>query len=82
MVVFDYSPFFEALKRKGISQHQLIVTYGVSAMAVHRMVKKKNMTFSTAAQLMKIAGIDDIHDFVIIRLEEKKADTGAAEDQE
>ena len=67
IVVFDYSPFFEMMKRKGIPQSQLIRRFNVSPALLSRMAKRRNMTLATMSCLMKTFGITDVRDFVRIR---------------
>ena len=67
IIVFDYSPFFTLMKRKGISQNQLIKRYNISPALLSRMVKRRNMTLATMSCLMKIFDIRDVGDFVRIR---------------
>ena len=63
-VSLDYEPFFESLSKRGLSQNKLKMDYDVSAATLYRMKHANNMTLATAGRLMKIAGIDDLNQFV------------------
>ncbi len=67
IIVFDYSPFFTLMKKKGISQNQLITRFNISPALLSRMAKRRNMTLATMSCLMKIFGIRTVEDFVRIR---------------
>ena len=67
IIVFDYSPFFQLMKRKGISQSQLISRFNISPALLSRMARGRNMTLATMSYLMKTFGITDVKDFVVIR---------------
>ncbi len=67
IIVFDYSPFFRLMKRKGISQSQLISRFNISPALLSRMARGRNMTLATMSYLMKIFNITDVRDFVVIR---------------
>ena len=67
IIVFDYSPFFQPMKRKGISQSQLISRFNISPALLSRMARGRNMTLATMSYLMKTFGITDVKDFVVIR---------------
>ena len=52
--MIDYSPLWETLKRKGITQYQLIHEYDFSAGTVDDLRKNKSITVNTMQTLCLI----------------------------
>ena len=66
-IEFDYSPFFERMKKLGKSPSTFLVENGFSSNFLKRMELHMSMTLVTMYLIMKSAGIKDPHDFVIVR---------------
>ena len=62
MIVYD--KLWETMKKKGISQHVLYETYGVSRAQVHRLKHNQVVYTSTLDMLCRILGCDDISEIV------------------
>ena len=65
---YGYEPFFETLKKKGISQSQLIKKYDVSAGTINRMKHNKNMTLAALGHIMNVIGVSKLSDVLRIDL--------------
>ncbi len=52
--MISYSPFYETLKRKGISTYKLINTYGLSRSLIDRLRHNKPISTVTINDLCKI----------------------------
>ena len=52
--MFDYSPLWETLKRKGITQYQLIKEYHFSAGTLDALRKNNSVTVNTLETLCLI----------------------------
>ena len=65
LAYFDYSPYFELMKKMGISQNRLINEYGTSRGTISSMKKNKGLTLATCLRYMSFLGITDVDDFVI-----------------
>ena len=70
-IKFDYIPFFQTLKEKGISQNKLITEHEVSNALMDRLRHNKNMTMLTLVELMRILDITDVSKVVNISAEEE-----------
>ena len=66
-ISYDYEPFFKKIRKMGISKRKLSRVYNIPETTVFRMHKEEGMTLYTAIRLMKIAEIDRVEDFVIIK---------------
>ena len=60
-------PFFKKIRKMGISKRKLSRVYNIPETTVFRMHKEEGMTLYTAIRLMRIAEIDRVEDFVIIK---------------
>lgn len=49
--MFDYSPLWETMRRKGITQYQLIKDYGFSTGTLDALRKNKSVTVNTLETL-------------------------------
>lgn len=49
--MFDYSPLWETMRRKGITQYQLIKDYGFSTGTLDALRKNKSITVNTLETL-------------------------------
>lgn len=52
--MFDYSPLWETMRRKGITQYQLIETYKFSTGTLDSLRKNKSVTINTIDTLCTI----------------------------
>lgn len=52
--MFDYSPLWETMQQKGISQYQLIKEYNFSTGTLDALRKNKNVTVNTIDSLCEI----------------------------
>ena len=59
-VEFDFGPFFELLRQKGIGMKDLVAEDTISAAVLHRMMRNENITVATLACLMKRLGVKDV----------------------
>ncbi len=71
-VEIDYTPFFETIKHKGLTQSALIKKYDLSAATVYRLRNNNNMTLAALGHVMNVIGTDDINEVVrlVIRQQE------------
>ncbi len=69
---YSYEPFFESLKRKGISQSQLIKKYDISAGMINRMRHDENMTLAALGHIMNVLGFRELSD--VLRIDPKDQD--------
>lgn len=67
--MINFQPFFETLKKKGISQYQLIHQYGISRGTLDAMRKNKSVTLNTIVDFCLILDCD-IQD--IVRIDRKR----------
>jgi len=60
--MITYEPFYETLKKKGISTYKLINTYGMSRSLLDRLKHNKPISTMTLNDLCTIleCGVDDI----------------------
>ena len=63
--VISYAPLWETLKRKNISQYQLINTYGFSTGTLDALRKDKSITLNTVQDLCTILQCS-VSDIVLI----------------
>ncbi len=63
MIVFD--KLFKTMKKKGVSQYDLIKKYGISTGQLDRVRKNKNITAHTLDMLCSILGckLEEIAEF-------------------
>ncbi len=63
MIVFD--KLFKTIKKKGVSQYDLIKKYGISTGQLDRVRKNKNITTHTLDMLCSILGckLEEIAEF-------------------
>ncbi len=52
--VISYAPFWDTLKKSGISQYQLIHTYKISSATLNSIRKNRNLTLNTIEKLCQI----------------------------
>ena len=52
--MISYKPFFETLKRKGITQYKLETEYGISKGTVDNLRHNRSITLYTVEELCKI----------------------------
>ncbi|MCI8627004.1 MAG: helix-turn-helix transcriptional regulator [Lachnospiraceae bacterium] len=50
----SYAPFWDTLKKSGISQYQLIHTYKISSATLNSIRKNRNLTLNTIEKLCQI----------------------------
>ena len=55
IVIIDYSPLWETMERKGISQYQLLIN-GIDNKTLDSLKKNKNITLLTLEKLCRIIG--------------------------
>ena len=53
--MFDYSPLWETMKQKGVTQYQLLKS-GVDNKTLDSLKKNKNITMVTLEKLCRIVG--------------------------
>ena len=63
--MISYSPFYDTMLNKGITEYQLIFKHGISAHTLHRMKKGEAITTKTLDALCYIldCGVSDILEF-------------------
>ena len=49
--MISYEPFFETLRKKGLSQYHMIAKQGFSANTIHRIKQGKSINLKTLDQL-------------------------------
>lgn len=69
-MMIDFQPFFDTLKKKGISQYVLIHQYHVSNGTLDSLRKNKSVTLNTIVDLCMILDCD-IQDIVRIKRKAK-----------
>ena len=64
--MISYTPFYITIKKKKITQYQLINDYYVATGTLQRMKKNQNLTLKTIEQLCKVlnCNISDIVTFI------------------
>lgn len=63
--MINFQPFFDTLKKKGVTQYQLIHKYGISRGTLDAMRKNKSVTLNTIVDFCLILDCD-IQDIVKI----------------
>lgn len=60
--MISYAPFYETIKRKGITTYKLINTYGISRSLIDRLKHNKPISTVTLNDLCTIlnCGVEDI----------------------
>ena len=69
--MISYEPLWATMKQKGISQYQLINTYGFSTGTLDTLRKNKSITLNTVQDLCRILQCN-IEDIVKIDIEDEK----------
>ena len=69
--MISYEPLWATMKQKGISQYQLINTYGFSTGTLDTLRKNKSITLNTVQDLCRILQCN-IEDIVKIDIEADK----------
>ncbi len=69
--MISYAPFWETLKRKGVSQYKLIKEYGVSTGTLDALRKNQSVTMNTLEDLCKILNCS-ISEIVEVRPDQPK----------
>ena len=69
--MISYEPLWVTMKQKGISQYQLINTYGFSTGTLDTLRKNKSITLNTVQDLCRILQCN-IEDIVKISIDEDK----------
>lgn len=69
--LISYRPFFETLKKKGITQYKLETEYGVSKGTVDNLRHNRSITLYTVEELCKILECEpwDIFDIIINKVD-------------
>lgn len=64
--MISYTPFYETLNRKDITEYSLIFNYGIPANTLHRMKHSKPITTTTLDALCSILDctVSDILEYV------------------
>ena len=62
--LITYDPFWQTLKKKNISQYQLIHQYGFSTGTLDAMRKSKPLNLSTIETLCQLLEVDSIAEIV------------------
>lgn len=62
--MITYDPFWQTLKKKNISQYQLIHQLGFSTGTLDSIRKEKPLNLSTIDSLCKLLDVDSITDIV------------------
>lgn len=70
--MFDYSPLWETLKRKGITQYQLIKEYNFSTGTLDALRKNNSVTVNTLETLCLILDCTP-NDILRVSKDEKEA---------
>lgn len=63
--MISYKPFFETLKKKGITQYKLETEYGVSKGTVDNLRHNRSITLYTVDELCKILECEPLDIFEI-----------------
>ena len=58
--IIDFSPLWETMEQKGISQYQLLKR-GIDNKTLDSLKKNKNITLNTLEKLSKILECDDLN---------------------
>lgn len=61
--IIDFSPLWETMEKKGISQYQLLKN-GIDNKTLDSLKKNKNITLNTLEKLSKILECDDLNKIV------------------
>lgn len=61
--MIDFSPLWETMEQKGITQYQLLKN-GIDNKTLDSLKKNKNITLNTLEKLSKILGCDDLNKIV------------------
>lgn len=69
--MISYEPLWATMKQKGISQYQLINTYGFSTGTLDTLRKNKSITLNTVQDLCRILQCN-VEDIVKISIDEDK----------
>ena len=69
--MISYEPLWATMKQKGISQYQLINTYGFSTGTLDTLRKNKSITLNTVQDLCRILQCN-VEDIVKIDIEADK----------
>lgn len=65
--MISYAPFWETLKKKGISQYQLIHTYGFSTGTLDALRKNRSITLNTLHDICSLLDCDILDVVIFIR---------------
>lgn len=65
--MISYKPFFEMIKKKGISQYQLENEYNISKGTLDSLRQNKNITLFTIENLCNLLNCEPWDIFVIIK---------------
>lgn len=61
--IIDFSPLWETMEKKGISQYQLLKN-GIDNKTLDSLKKNKNITLNTLEKLSRILECDDLNKIV------------------
>lgn len=66
MIMISYAPFYETLRKKGLTEYYLIYKQGFSANILYRMKHGNNISTKTLDELCFIldCGVSDILEYI------------------